>query len=242
MKNIFSVMFAVFFLFSANAYSSDSTRQYREQEDKALSEITIGSHITFGNYPFEADGRKKPIEWIVLEKYDDETVLMITRYSVDKAKFHNKQKPVKWNGSTIRSWLNGKFLNTAFSKKERRVIRTVSNVNDDNKKYRTRGSWNTSDKVFLLSIDEAKKFFDSDGSRRAYPTPYTTRDTIYSGTSWQWLRSPGSEPDSSAIISDMGDVDDIGYFVSHTGNVRPVIRTRIRYLLRIKIRDEQRKK
>ena len=53
----------------------------------------------------------------------------------------------------------GKFLGREFS-------------NFDNTKYGTKGGNNTEDKVFLLSINEAVRYFSSNKARQTSPTLY----------------------------------------------------------------------
>ena len=210
------------FIPSTNIYSADKNTKANESD--SFPGITVGSRLQFGNYPFEADGTEKPIEWIVLERYDDGSVLMITRYAIDNAKFHDSQKAVKWKSSHLRKWLNGEFYKKAFSKKERKAIKNAKIKNEGNKEYNVKGSGKTSDRVFVLSIEEAEKYFNSNDSRRIYATPYTARGISYSGTMWHWLRSPGSEADSAAEVGDLGEIDKIGYFVSRNGGtVRPAV-------------------
>lgn len=180
-----------------------------------------------GSYPFEADGTEKPIEWIALDVHPDGTALLITRYAIDKAKFHKKQKSVKWRSSSLRSWLNGKFYKKAFSRKERQAIKTSKNKNPANAAYKTAGGFSTHDKVFVLSIDEAEKYFNNDSSRAVYATPYASKNLKFSGTLWHWLRSPGSAPDCAAEVGNLGEVDKVGYFVNRSGMVRPAITVKL---------------
>ena len=54
----------------------------------------------------------------------------------------------------MRSWLNGTFLNTAFTEKQQQAILSVTVKNDADSGYsgfKRGGSDDTKDKVFLLS-------------------------------------------------------------------------------------------
>lgn len=77
-----------------------------------------------------------------------------------------------WETCTLRQWLNNNFFNAAFSGYERAMIPTVTVSADENPEYSTDHGNATQDRVFLLSIDEANKYFGSDSERRCKPTDY----------------------------------------------------------------------
>ena len=89
-------------------------------------------------------------------------------------------------------------------------------VNSDNADFETDGGNNTTDKVFLLSIDEVIKYFTSASERKA---------TLSDGTSiWCWLRSPGCISRHAADVDSDGSVFENGYAVSsESGAVRPAL-------------------
>lgn len=62
----------------------------------------------------------------------------------------------------MRKYLNGEFYNT-FSEPDRVRIIEVVNENKDNPWYGTKGGNPTTDKIFLLSIDEVVKYFGDSG-------------------------------------------------------------------------------
>lgn len=145
------------------------------------------------------------------------------------------------------------FINSAFTSTQRSAIKTISVVNDNNIYYGTAGGKNTSDKVFLLSesevyntdiaagygfindynveyatYDEAKRsrcstYASAMGTCRSYYT--TTGYTKYNGNVWWWLRSPGYDNSSAAIVVDNGYVsgfcsDNVSY---NSVGVRPAL-------------------
>ena len=78
-----------------------------------------------------------------------------------------------WEKSTLRKWLNKKFMNRAFSSSEQEAIRTTKVINEDNYYYKTDGGNDTLDKIYLLSLsetDEEKEygFTDSYGMTIKY--------------------------------------------------------------------------
>ena len=79
-----------------------------------------GQYIKFGNYWQDNSGEKTPIEWLVVSTSDN-SVFLASKYGLDFIE-------EKIEGSVISDWLNGFFLEEAFSKNERNMIeqRSVS--------------------------------------------------------------------------------------------------------------------
>lgn len=195
-----------------------------------LSHAVVGMHVSFGSYPQEAEGRSKPISWIVLQKNAD-SVLLISAKGLDCAAYAPGSGPVTWADSRLRVWLNHKFAYTAFSAAEHQRLLTVHNSNANNPKFKTFGGADTDDKVFLLSIDEARKYFPDDKSRMCMPTVYAGKKGAYTaanGNCWSWLRSPGKDPAHAACIYTYGQVELEGCETRLTnGCVRPVIKVKL---------------
>ena len=82
---------------------------------------------------------------------------------------------------------------------------------DKNPSYSTDPGRNTTDKVFLLSITEANKYFGSDDARQCAGTAYCYAQGAYkndkNGNCWWWLRSPGFHSFCAAIVGNDGDID-----------------------------------
>ncbi len=91
-------------------------------------------------------------------------------------------------------------------------------------------SKNTTDKVFLLSIQEAEKYFDSDESRMCKGPEYccAQRELHEKDRCYWWLRSPGRSSNSAAYIDADGVVCDNGMsVVLNDYAVRPAMRIKI---------------
>ena len=118
----------------------------------------VGDIITFGSYEQDnvSSNGKEPIEWIVLSN-DGEKMLLLSKYALDCKQYNTEDTEITWENCTLRNWLNGSFYNTAFSEKEKLMIKKTIVVNDDNPESGTKGGNNTSDNIFLLSIDDMKK-------------------------------------------------------------------------------------
>ena len=186
----------------------------------------IGETIEFGNYPQDKDGTEKPIEWIVM-KNEGNQVLLLSKYVLDAKSYNEEWEDVTWETSDIRQWLNNEFYTTAFNKTEKAKIQTSLIKNEDNSKYGTSGGNDTEDKVFLLSEKEAETLFSNDEEKIAKATEYAEKSVVYvneeKAVLW-WLRSPGSDSRSAAVVDNYGWVIGGGGYVDDSGGgVRPAL-------------------
>ena len=227
-------------------YSFDDARrlyEFDEQLQAAISakypEIIISlakecGYASFGSYPQTADGIKKPIEWLVLER-TDKTALLVSKCGLDCKKYNDTESNVTWESCSLRKWLNGEFLDTAFTPAQQAVIALSDVSADENPKYSTSPGKATKDKIFLLSIPEAEKYFKTDEARLCAPTAYSEAHGAYTNTEykttdgeaacWWWLRSPGYDQGSAAYVDSDGSVYYYGYDVdADRGCVRPALR------------------
>ena len=143
------------------------------------------------------------IEWIVLD-YDNSKALLLTKDITELRPYHNDVENVTWEKCTLRSYLNNTWFNNTFSESEKKRILATYVNNNDNNEYGTPGGNDTKDKVFLLSIDEVKKFFSTDSERIAFYRGEAER--------W-WLRSPGDYRDHAADITNHGHIHSNGQYV-----------------------------
>ncbi len=113
--------------------------------------------------------------------------------------------------------------------KEQAAIAQTTVTADKNPEYDTDSGNATTDKVFLLSIDEANKYFSSDSARQCKLTAYTVVNGTYtsnsnSGSHGWCLRSPGRFQDNATRVNGVGSVYYYGNNVRN-GNytVRPAL-------------------
>ena len=127
---------------------------------KELKNAKVNSYYIMGKY--EQDNNlsngKEDIEWKILYK-DKNKALLYTRYIIDNMRYNDEDVDITWENSTLRQWLNDEFINDTFSKEEKNLITEVLNENAKNDVYGTDSGNKTTDKVFLLSLDECKKYF-----------------------------------------------------------------------------------
>lgn len=107
-------------------------------------------------------------------------------------------------------WLNGAFLRGAFTPEERLKILNTRVQNVPNPNYATNGGFPAVNKLFLLDIAEAQRYFPTDEDRRL--------------EKWWWLRTPGSSFLSAVSVYTDGSIYDTGINIDYKeGGVRPAM-------------------
>ncbi len=213
------------------AAAAEAARKKAEEERKRreaeLAKWNIGGHPTFGSYYKDNGNSKSPIEWIVLKR-EGNKALLISKYGIDCRPYNPDWVDTTWETAPLRKWLNNEFLNTAFNRTEQAKIQSTRVITPDNASYGTKGGNATTDKIFLLSIDEAEHYFSSKNERLCTPTAYAVSKRAYvdddTGCGWWWLRSPGyyqciaADVDCGGVVHGSGD-----YVYSTDGCVRPAL-------------------
>ena len=201
--------------------------------------FAFGQLVVFGRYEQDDDPANgpEPIQWRVLEN-DGETAVLMSRYALAAARYHREMVPVTWEECDLRKWLNGDFLEAAFTPEERERIPETEVVawKPDDPKYDE--VWgppgnDTVDKVYVLDRSEYSRYFDIVREACALPTKAAAKN----GRSWFidetgcliWMRSIGHSADDGShgsVITGKGnewftiDVDTLCF-------VAPVIRMRL---------------
>jgi len=196
----------------------------------------IGETIQFGNY-----------DWRVLA-IDGGYALVLKETVITRQPYHHSQQTITWEESSSRNWLNNDFIDN-FSSQEQTRIRETTIINNSNPWFGTNGGNNTTDRIFLLSIDEAIKYLGDSGmmtlgideNERTANWPelgvhwwgifdqYNTARVAYNASgwaSWWWLRTPGLYADIAAIILTNGDLSVHGAAVNDSmagGGLRPAM-------------------
>ena len=169
------------------------------REAKLAPFKTVGNVVKFGNYEQDNNTKngKEEIEWIVLDVQNGKS-LLLCKHLLDEKPYNTTISRVTWESCTLRSWLNGYFINVAFTAEEQSAILTTT-VDNSNAQgysdYSTNGGNNTQDKIFLLSYHEAfEQYFTNNGERMCAATDYAIAQGAYTSNSYGgwWLRSPGS--------------------------------------------------
>ena len=183
-----------------------------EKQLKDLDEYAEGKIVEFGKYKF--DGIMQPVKWKVLERQKGKA-LLLSLYTLDYSIF-GEIGTQGWAESAIRQYLNSTFLKSSFTEEEQSKIEKVSidNISDDF--------------IFLLSIEEAKKYLPS---RIAF-------NSSLSAVVW-WLRDPGPKKNLGAIVNEGGKIysDDFQNYLSIFTNDNA--KAYVRPALWIKIEDQE---
>ena len=204
---------------------------YRIQKDQ-LGSAAVGSIIRFGRYEQDNDPVNGPeqIEWIVLD-VDGTKALVISKDGLFLRAFNDELSPyakITWSNCQLRTWLNETFIQTAFSPDHQSRILLTEVIAETNPVVHTYPGTNTKDKLFLLSMEEANRYFDSDEARRCFGTAFcyaqgAEKDS--DGACWWWLRTPGIETSSVTEVVPSGAVFANGFSCGHVPNlaVRPAM-------------------
>ncbi len=169
--------------------------------------MQIGDKISFGKY-----------EWRVLD-IKTHSALMITEDIVELRAYHNKPGDITWADCELRTYLNSDFYDIFTEEEQQKIIPTTI-VNNDNPWFDTIGGKDTTDKIFLLSIEEVVCLYFGDSSENLkvpsgkYKYWFTRKDvnnekrkaTYLGYIWWWWLRSPGRKQVKAAYIHGDGNI------------------------------------
>lgn len=203
------------------------------------ADVSVGDVVRFGAYEqeFQDDG-KEMIEWMVLDVQDGKA-LLLSRFGLNTKYYHDIVGSVTWEECTLRQWLNNEFYYDAFSDSEKSKILAVTLKNADNPLYGTDGGNDTTDCVFLLSLEEAQMYFDEDenGESRARATKGTAyarsqdgwvyggmdEPVWYEGNTGWWLRSPGYSGKCTVLVDGDGSIEHMSIGNGSHMSIRPAI-------------------
>ena len=197
--------------------ASDSISETKgDHKLNRFENVKAGEEIRFGS--FSRDG-KESLAWKVLS-VEDRKALIITADGIDCLLYNTEAIETSWEKCSLRKWLNEVFLKENFSPEEAKQIRTTD--------VSYKGGGTVKDKLFLLSVSEAKTYFASDAERICKPTALAKLHGAYTeesaGTCMWWLRDPGSSPERAALVTEAGEIDLSGDGVYCEGNaVRPAM-------------------
>ena len=149
----------------------DSQELIEDCKRKFIYDSATNDILEYGFYQGET------ITWRVLDDTDD-ILTLITEKAVDGKPYNETREVVSWSTCSLRRWLNDNWIDKAFNSEERALITLEGSP--------------VSDKVYLLSVDEAEKYFSSNSDRICGCSPYATEQGIESkalpGRCTWWLR------------------------------------------------------
>lgn len=172
-----------------------------------MKDYNIGGVVSFGGY-----------HWRILD-IQGNTALIMTEDIIEQQPYHNRAGGVTWADCSLRKYLNGEFYHKFTTSEQSRII-PVLNQNQDNQWYGSGGGEDTTDYIFLLSIEEAVCKYFGDSSKnlenRSAKQRYwfqkkddnnVKRRSTYDGNIWWWwLRSPGRDNKRAVYIHGDGNI------------------------------------
>jgi len=196
-----------------------------------------GGIIPFGNY-----------QWLILDIQDGKA-LIISKDVIENRAYNAVCEDITWENCALREYLNSSFLQklTAGPKviEQQNAIAQTRIINNGNLWYNSNGGNDTTDKIFLLSLDEADKYFGDSGDYKNKKRKYFKDDKfspddngnfitnihdteriacLNNENSWWLLRSPGNDNKTTAIVDFNGSICVDGANVSYNiSSIRPAL-------------------
>ncbi len=173
---------------------ADSEAQLRLIIEDKIRSAGIGEEVEYGTQ-----------KWVVLDR-DEERILLI---AADLGKedmlyglpFNRTREETSWAECSLREYLNGTFLETAFTEEERAHLLVQTSEDELNYLYDTAYEDSTSDYVTILDPTQVGLY----------------REVIeHLGLNW-WLRAPGEALDTAQFMTADHQAMTYGYPVDYTG-------------------------
>lgn len=115
----------------------DSAEKKLNLEKELLTKTKTGNTVSFGS-----------CDWIILKK-EDGVATLIKKEALTKIAYHEKVESVTWETSSLRTYLNEKFVTENFSKEENHIMLETLEK----------------DKVTILSLEEYQTYKDKLGDK-----------------------------------------------------------------------------
>ncbi|MBR6365238.1 MAG: hypothetical protein IKS10_03935 [Lachnospiraceae bacterium] len=189
---------------------SETTSDPSETTVKTVEfrDAKAGDYIAFGSYEQDSNLKNgtEAIEWLVLDRVEDK-LLVLSRYGLDCQPMDATKEDVPWETGPIRNWLNSSFYETAFNTEEKNIIANSTVKAAKKAGYDSLAGNDTIDHVFLLSMDEVDRYYDSDVTHRiTEATRYCNRQGAYEdangNTAWMLRSADPFSPEIAYVDKD----------------------------------------
>ena len=192
-----------------------------DKAGKDASGSAPGETVRMGCFAGEA------IRWRILKREEDR-LLLLSVCALDTRSYHDAFEDVFWADCAIRDWLNGEFYETVFSGEEKARIIRCRVTTADSTLYKTRGGPDSEDRLFLLSLEEAREFKAVNEENMCLPTAHARERGAYTNETcdncWWWLRTPARWQNKALTIDSQGEVNMYGRRVdTDVVTVRPAM-------------------
>ena len=197
------------------------------EEEKDISR----PHIMFGRYALSSDKTLDPREWIILEKNEDGSAILLANRLISLQRYNRKKEHVNWSESSLRHWLNHNFISDAFRPEERALLMDQNVKNRRTTIFGMSGGKDTEDKVWLLSLEELNNYFPKRAMKRARPSNFIKHRrpdmNDFGYASW-WLRTTSVMPHKALVVDPFGEITSTGRNVyAFKIAVRPVVKVNL---------------
>ncbi len=198
-------------------------------------EIQAGQHVLFGHYEQDKDQKNgpEPIEWLVLECRDG-NALLLSVSGLKCIRYNSQNNGATWADSSLRTWMNGEFLGSAFTEDEQSRIQYTEVPDGADQGSASipagRTGSDTVDRVFALSCAEMERYIPVAKDRLCVASASTRAEDCNLSikpyamgirTSWFWLRSPAYTSGALAV-SQRGQIEQHSIAETH-GVARPAL-------------------
>ena len=210
-------------------------KEKRTFDDVVTDYNTRFDVLEFGKYEQDNDTstENEPIEWLVLEEQSDK-VLLISKDTIVTISYNNKSSNITWDSSILRLYLNNIFYNYYLNDEEKSMILPTKLTNNTINAFGYSNGLDTIDNIFILSLDEYKKYFRTDEERISAGTEYgksiglqisstlPIADVPIKNGTFYWARNVGYHQSDAACINWDGKINIYGYDCKSDGmGVRP---------------------
>ena len=193
----------------------------------APKDVKLSAVLPLGRYP-QSRSTPAPIQWRVIE-LRRQNALLLAEKALDCVLQNTGADGADWDACTLRTWLNGTFLEQAFRPHEQALLEPAALSTPI---WGGKDALRTLDRVFCLAKEEVELLLHDDAVRTASPTEYALARGVYAAGEGKrcrwWLRttnrrhmpcaiSPDGTPQSSSASA--AEHDDVA--------VRPAILLRL---------------
>ena len=149
-------------------------------------DVQLGAVLPFGRYP-QSRSAPTPIRWRVIE-LRRQNALLLAEKALDCVPQHTGADGADWDACTLRTWLNGEFLERAFLPGEQALLEPAALSTPI---WGGKDALRTLDRVFCLAKEEVELLLHDDAVRTASPTEYahSRGAKTADGHCFWWLRT-----------------------------------------------------
>ena len=175
-----------------------------------------GDTVNFGVWEQDGDASngKEAIDWLVID-YDDKNkrVLLLSVDILHSSAFGSSSN---WKQSEILTWLNGDFIDGAFTSAEKAFL--ITNLFEE-----------LDEEGNVISASSSKLTLPSAEDCEDYISDILDRKAEGAGENEWWLRTAADEDGKVLYVTDNGRIAELGAEASESYGVRPMMWVKLKY-------------